>query len=85
MGLTRSKPDVVWAAPMIWSDTVASPITTLSRNAMPWTPPAPYPTLKVELMLYSLSVQQELRRDSGAHTSLCWNPQCKDSLPRPIE
>lgn len=52
MGLTIVNPDVVLAAPMNWLRAVAPPMTTVSRYARPSTPPAPYPTEKVELILF---------------------------------
>lgn len=51
MGLTSLKPFVVLAEPMNWSLPVASPMTTVSRNAVPSTPPIPYPTPKVVFRL----------------------------------
>ena len=52
MGLTILNPFVLLAAPMNWLRPVASPMTSVSRYAVPETPPIPYPTLKVELILY---------------------------------
>lgn len=89
MGLTRWNPLVLLAPPMSWLRPVASPMTTVSRYAMPWTPPAPYPTLKVELILYgALNKKKSLDAKHIAnetHTLLCWNPECMAFRPQPIE